>query len=275
MKQILIKGEPSTYYIFEDGRVLNKKTGRYYKGSIRGGYRWFDLRWNGSKYTYSQHRLIAEYFLENKNNLPIVHHKDHNKLNNSIDNLEWVSYSENNLKINKTENKKTIIDHYYCEDDEKWISYKDTIYLISSYGRVKNSLTKKILKGKISSVGYLEYCLLINKKSKTILAHRLTYSAFNPSEEIIVINHIDGNKLNNCIDNLENISYKENNLKAIYETKTNKFKRTVQYDKEMNIIQIFMNNEDAARFMNVRPQSIQRAIAQHGCSCGYYWDNID
>ena len=53
------------------------------------------------------HRLIATHFIPNPNNLPQVNHIDGNKLNNSIDNLEWVSASENSihardvLKINR------------------------------------------------------------------------------------------------------------------------------------------------------------------------------
>lgn len=42
------------------------------------------------------HRLLAEAFIPNPDNLPCVNHKDENKLNNSIDNLEWCSYSYNN-----------------------------------------------------------------------------------------------------------------------------------------------------------------------------------
>jgi hypothetical protein len=37
------------------------------------------------------HRLVAEAFIPNPNNLEIINHKDGNKLNNNIDNLEWVS----------------------------------------------------------------------------------------------------------------------------------------------------------------------------------------
>ena len=48
------------------------------------------------------HRLIAETFIPNPDKSPCVTHKDGNKLNNSVDNLEWVTYSENNIHARKT-----------------------------------------------------------------------------------------------------------------------------------------------------------------------------
>lgn len=53
---------------------------------------------NGAKYdmtTFRLHRLVAKAFIPNPNNLPEVHHIDHNKLNNSVDNLKWVTSKEN------------------------------------------------------------------------------------------------------------------------------------------------------------------------------------
>ena len=58
------------------------------------------------------HRLVAETFIENKNNLPQINHKDENKLNNNVDNLEWCTVSYNNnygnrqKRVSKTQGRK-------------------------------------------------------------------------------------------------------------------------------------------------------------------------
>lgn len=50
----------------------------------------------GKKRGYLIHKLVADAFLENPNNYPCVNHKDENKLNNKVNNLEWCTYSYNN-----------------------------------------------------------------------------------------------------------------------------------------------------------------------------------
>lgn len=45
---------------------------------------------------YSIHRLVAIIFIPNPNNLPIINHKDENKQNNRVENIEWCTYSYNN-----------------------------------------------------------------------------------------------------------------------------------------------------------------------------------
>ena len=61
----------------------------------RHGYLYVVLCKNGKVKTYYVHRLVAEAFIPNTDNLPCVNHKDENPLNNNVDNLEWCSYSYN------------------------------------------------------------------------------------------------------------------------------------------------------------------------------------
>lgn len=65
-----------------------------------------------NKKTIRLHRLIAERYVPNPQNHPIVDHEDENKDNNSIDNLNWVSYSENSKKAyHSKDNMKKMYDH--------------------------------------------------------------------------------------------------------------------------------------------------------------------
>lgn len=79
------------------------------KASDNGnGYKCVKLGRNGGKKFV--HRLVAEAFIDNPNNYPCINHKDENKTNNNVDNLEWCSYSYNINYGNRTkkalENKK-------------------------------------------------------------------------------------------------------------------------------------------------------------------------
>ena len=60
------------------------------------GYLHIGLRKNKQRKWICLHRLIAKTFIPNPNNLPCINHKDENKLNNSINNLEWCTIKYNN-----------------------------------------------------------------------------------------------------------------------------------------------------------------------------------
>lgn len=62
----------------------------------RFGYKYVSLKTNGKMKHISIHRLLAIIFIPNPQNYPIINHKDGNKDNNSLDNLEWCTYKQNN-----------------------------------------------------------------------------------------------------------------------------------------------------------------------------------
>lgn len=101
--------ENDKYEISDTGLVRRIDTKQTLSGCITSGYRSVKLTFNNSKQKrFYVHRLVAEHFINNPDpkNKTFVNHKDGNKLNNCIENLEWVSPRENNL-------------HYYREIKEK------------------------------------------------------------------------------------------------------------------------------------------------------------
>tara|TARA_B100000530_G_C15920353_1_gene472907 strand:+ start:560 stop:1432 length:873 start_codon:yes stop_codon:yes gene_type:complete len=87
----LIRGRLD-YQISDKGRIKNPK-GKFLKGFENNGYRRVSL----GQSKYSIHLLVAQVFLPNFYNKPFVNHKDHDKSNCKLYNLEWVTPSENSI----------------------------------------------------------------------------------------------------------------------------------------------------------------------------------
>ena len=95
-------------------------------------------------------------------------------------------------------------------------------YLITSYGRIWSIRSNKWLKYSVPSNGYAQVGLSLNNKRTSYMIHRLVAKTFlqKPTNKDYV-NHIDGNKLNNCVNNLEWVTRSENEKHAF----ANKLKR--------------------------------------------------
>ena len=91
-----IRGYEGLYQISNLGRVKNLCSDKVLKITInRNGYCMVGLRKNSKTKLYQLHRLVAEAFIPNPDNLPQVNHKDENKQNPYADNLEWCTAKYN------------------------------------------------------------------------------------------------------------------------------------------------------------------------------------
>ncbi|MEG2018479.1 MAG: HNH endonuclease, partial [Clostridium sp.] len=102
-KKVLIKGYEDRYLIEDSGVIYSLKTNKPLKPyKENNGYLRVGL-WDGSCYKrFSVHRLVYENFIGKIDEGKQINHKDGNKENNSIENLEEVSCSENNLHAHRT-----------------------------------------------------------------------------------------------------------------------------------------------------------------------------
>jgi hypothetical protein len=84
------------YLVSNLGNIKNKRTNHVLKGSVDiHNYKYYQLINETEKKQFSCHRLVAEVFIPNPENKSQVNHKDKNKKNNHVDNLEWMTPSEN------------------------------------------------------------------------------------------------------------------------------------------------------------------------------------
>jgi hypothetical protein len=93
---------------------------------------------------------------------------------------------------------------------EEWKLINGYDYSVSSLGRIRNNRTGRILKGVPNTFGYLQVFLYKNGRSKRFTVHQLVASYFLPDQMGKEINHINEDKLDNRVENLEYITHKEN-----------------------------------------------------------------
>lgn len=264
------------YEIFQDGSCFSYYTNKFLTPQMSNRYPTYNLTIEGQKKKVYVHRMVAETFLPAVPGKTCVNHKDGNTHNFHVSNLEWVT-SKENAQHARENGLKPISDqtkNIYKEnlEGEEWIPIPNyPNYVISNLGRIMNINTKRLLKQGITAHGYNEVNLWNHNKGKTCQVHRLVYMSFvGDIEKDLVINHKDGIKTNNRLDNLEKITRKENNLHAVYEIKTHKQAKPIaQLTKDNEKIKVYPSIAQAQRETGI--SNISRAIKNKRTAGGYYW----
>ena len=148
-------------------------------------------------------------------------------------------------------------------------------YEVSNLGKVRNIKSGRILKPHLNHNGYLKHHLYRHDKQKELFLHRIIATAFidNPGEKPQV-NHIDENKLNNDLSNLEWCTAKEN---LIHGTRTKRAaekwsKKVIQLDLNDNVLNEFESMGQAERETGVPRSNISHCCnGKRKSAGGYKW----
>ena len=123
-----IKGYEGLYQINTSGEIKTLRSNKIMKyGYTTKGYKQVGLYKNKKCKHLYVHRLVAEAFIPNPNNYPIINHKDENKLNNCVNNLEWCTNQYNLTYKNAQKNRKRSVIQYNTKGKfiKKWECIKE------------------------------------------------------------------------------------------------------------------------------------------------------
>ena len=159
-----IVGYEGMYQVSNKGGIksLNYRRQKYpqiiKQGIDAHGYPKIRLSRNGKRTEYKVHRLVANAFLKNTNLLPEVNHKDGNKTNNNVSNLEWVTkldnlkhQYENNLSSINARKKEIVA---ICLNNGETIRFKSIAEAGRCLGMDRSHITHCLTGKYKSSKGY-------------------------------------------------------------------------------------------------------------------------
>ena len=120
MRLYVYKGQVTHYYITNTGELYNSSTKNWLQGQIsKNGYRTYHISIDGIKKRLYAHRMVAETYLPTKDYNLEVNHKDGNKLNNTVENLEWVTSKQNKIHAIENNLRDNTLVKVYCFDKNK------------------------------------------------------------------------------------------------------------------------------------------------------------
>lgn len=273
--ETLIDGNKNIF-ISSFGRI-KYENGIIGNGYIFSGYLGISI---GGK-SYKAHQLVAKVFLPNPYNKLVVNHKDGNKLNASLENLEWNTYEENSLHAYSTglnKNTKQIIQFdLSMHKIKEFISINEasrelnisSVRISKCCRKILNSVDNNIFLYKDESMDELNNMSSIykNKKYNNIIQFDLKFNIikiFNSIAQASKELNINRTLISDCCNNIQKSTngfifmYKnEYNPNVQYKfIKNTKAKKIVQLDLNMNIIKPFESIIKASNELNISDSNI-------------------
>lgn len=158
---------------------------------------------------------------------------------------------------------------------EVWVKVRDNpTYEVSSEGRVRNAKTGRIMKTQVNDRGYEHLSLRKNKSQVDARVHRLVADSFYDGDhDGFDVNHIDGDKLNNRVSNLEWCSHKEN-IEHAFRTGLKKPSRQIKI-RVIETGEVYESIRACARAMGLDQSMIcQSMIGKMRSVNGYHFERV-
>lgn len=165
-----IAGFNNQYQINTEGQIKNSKDKILSQSISNSGYYRVHLCKDGKAKWYAVHKLVAQTFIPNPLHLPEVNHKDENKLNNNVDNLEWcnskynTNYGARNKRISETKTNNTYnTKQVLCVETS--IIYPSIMEAQRQTG-IFNTAIGKVCKGERKTAGHYHWVYINNKERR-------------------------------------------------------------------------------------------------------------
>lgn len=262
----------SNYYITATGDVLGK-TGLPMKLNIKNGYFTIGLyNGKGKCKTHYVHRLVAATWLDAPEDASkiYVNHINLNKKDNNKTNLEWVTPGENNLHAHEN-GVRSVFEATTPESLEGFVDLLDypDRFMINNLGHIYNKKKNRLVSSYKTEDGYMRLDLAEDKWYVHVLVAK---QFLPPIEGLLFINHINGIKDDNNVQNLERTNRQMNGQHAADVLGAWK-KRVQQINKNTNqIIAEFDSVKSAAEITKVNDTNISRCCNNGAKTAGgFVW----
>jgi hypothetical protein len=165
------------YKVFPDSRIYNSRGMLLRQQTMAkpgNNYKCITIKCNGKKKTMLVHRMVAICFIDNPNNLPEVNHKDFNKQNNNVSNLEWVTRKQNMQGIERVRSTAMRERSHLCRSTSYQCLVARTM-LAAGFRQIEVARSMDLSPDRIGSLSHKAWKSLPNIKKEEIINERSKY----------------------------------------------------------------------------------------------------
>jgi hypothetical protein len=263
------------YYISRDGRIWSRALNAFMANRVHVGYPAVNLGWPNQQFRH-MHVLIAVAFVPNPKPgiYNVVNHLDEDVMNFSVENLEWCTTQQNVIYSLKRSGRKEARPNPKVKQAPGGVETSFKGYFVYRDGRIYSRKSGKYLLTHPDGNKYLKVTMDGGQRFVHLIVAR-TFLEYPDDGQKYEIDHIDGDKTNNNVENLEWVTKSEQMKRCVkmhHETYMRGQKPVVQLTMDDEYINTFPGIKEAGRQTEVNSGSITKACKGDKPSAGgFHW----